>query len=66
MKREHWTKDIDCNECYNCDRCFNLFRRKHHCRLCGKIFCNPCSINYISPYGISLEEQRLQTQIKDR
>ena len=37
-----WDNDIDYNHCYNCASKFNLFLRKHHCRRCGKIFCNEC------------------------
>ncbi len=29
--------------CYKCNGAFGLLNRKHHCRACGRIFCNPCS-----------------------
>uniref|UniRef100_A0A6S8I7N2 FYVE-type domain-containing protein n=2 Tax=Amphora coffeiformis TaxID=265554 RepID=A0A6S8I7N2_9STRA len=29
--------------CASCKAEFNPFNRRHHCRLCGKIFCNDCS-----------------------
>jgi hypothetical protein len=29
--------------CSNCRESFNPINRRHHCRLCGKIFCNNCS-----------------------
>lgn len=29
--------------CSSCKSEFNPFNRRHHCRLCGKIFCNDCS-----------------------
>ncbi|WP_458439374.1 FYVE zinc finger domain-containing protein, partial [Klebsiella pneumoniae] len=32
--------DQSCRVCYECDSQFTLFNRKHHCRLCGRIFCN--------------------------
>ncbi len=29
--------------CMKCNTGFTLFNRKHHCRACGRIFCNDCS-----------------------
>lgn len=34
--KEFWIPDEQCKECNNCKSPFNLFRRKHHCRTCGK------------------------------
>ncbi|PWN51581.1 FYVE-domain-containing protein [Violaceomyces palustris] len=38
-----WERDTDVNECRGCSRRFTFFVRKHHCRRCGKIFCDSCS-----------------------
>ena len=43
-----WTEDSSVNSCHNCKDEFTLFFRKHHCRLCGKIFCYNCSNNYVN------------------
>lgn len=37
-----WMPDSKSRECYDCEAKFNTFRRKHHCRLCGQIFCSRC------------------------
>lgn len=29
-------------ECYECSEKFTTFRRRHHCRVCGQIFCSQC------------------------
>jgi len=29
-------------ECYDCCEKFTTFRRRHHCRVCGQIFCSKC------------------------
>ena len=41
--RQHWMPDRLCKHCYACDAPFTVFRRRHHCRLCGQVFCNTCS-----------------------
>nr|XP_012144175.1 PREDICTED: RUN and FYVE domain-containing protein 2 isoform X1 [Megachile rotundata] len=40
-----WANDRLVTHCKSCNREFNITRRKHHCRNCGKIFCNACSDN---------------------
>lgn len=35
--------DEACETCYDCGAPFSTFRRKHHCRVCGQIFCWECS-----------------------
>ncbi|XP_017482911.1 PREDICTED: putative 1-phosphatidylinositol 3-phosphate 5-kinase [Rhagoletis zephyria] len=37
-----WMPDSKAKECYDCAHKFSTFRRKHHCRLCGQIFCSKC------------------------
>ena len=37
-----WQPDSEVNEC-SCGSVFSLFNRKHHCRLCGQIFCSTCA-----------------------
>jgi hypothetical protein len=43
LKRPVWTSDETVNICYGCRQYFSPFRRKHHCRNCGNIFCQNCS-----------------------
>ncbi|CAJ0945376.1 unnamed protein product, partial [Mesorhabditis belari] len=40
--RQYWMPDSTGRECYQCEEKFTAFRRKHHCRLCGQIFCAKC------------------------
>lgn len=42
LSREFWMKDERTNNCSLCETEFTLFRRKHHCRICGKIICKYC------------------------
>lgn len=34
--KDFWMPDEQCRECFDCNAPFNIFRRKHHCRTCGK------------------------------
>ncbi|EDO44969.1 predicted protein, partial [Nematostella vectensis] len=45
MKEMKWTDDKEALNCQQCEQPFSLSRRKHHCRSCGGIFCQPCSSN---------------------
>lgn len=33
------------SECPHCDAVFSMSKRRHHCRLCGDVFCDACSSN---------------------
>ena len=38
-----WRKDKHAKTCQHCKRIFSVTIGKHHCRCCGRIFCNDCS-----------------------
>jgi hypothetical protein len=37
-----WKSDGDRGSCASCTAGFSILKRRHHCRLCGDIFCDPC------------------------
>lgn len=39
-----WVPDTASKRCQICLASFNLTRRRHHCRLCGLLICNDCSL----------------------
>ena len=39
-----WHKDDDHPSCELCNKKFTFFNRRHHCRNCGKIICDDCSM----------------------
>ena len=41
--RRFWMPDSAVRSCHACDVAFSFFLRRHHCRLCGQIFCWKCS-----------------------
>ena len=42
LRRRHWIPDTKSNECFwpACRVVFGPFNRRHHCRMCGLIFCS--------------------------
>ncbi|KRX88951.1 1-phosphatidylinositol 3-phosphate 5-kinase [Trichinella pseudospiralis] len=40
--RQCWMPDSSGKDCYECREKFTAFRRRHHCRICGQIFCYRC------------------------
>lgn len=47
MSRDFWMPDRSCRMCYECESQFTIFNRRHHCRICGKVFCGKCTNNNI-------------------
>ena len=43
QSKQFWMPDKYCKVCYACEEPFTMYRRKHHCRMCGQIFCSNCS-----------------------
>uniref|UniRef100_A0A4W2DQ97 FYVE and coiled-coil domain autophagy adaptor 1 n=1 Tax=Bos indicus x Bos taurus TaxID=30522 RepID=A0A4W2DQ97_BOBOX len=49
---ERWPGDMEANHCLDCKREFSWMVRRHHCRICGRIFCYYCCNNYaVSKHG---------------
>ena len=40
--RRNWRPDSSVTGCQGCGSKFSLFHRRHHCRMCGEIFCSDC------------------------
>ena len=38
-----WIPDERVRRCFGCGTTFSTFRRKHHCRSCGRVFCSACT-----------------------
>ncbi|XP_056176635.1 1-phosphatidylinositol-3-phosphate 5-kinase FAB1B isoform X2 [Syzygium oleosum] len=60
VSRDFWMPDQSCRVCYDCDSHFNIINRRHHCRLCGRVFCGKCTANSVpatsTDYKASCEE----------
>ncbi|XP_018084520.1 zinc finger FYVE-type containing 21 L homeolog isoform X1 [Xenopus laevis] len=42
LEEPPWVPDKECPRCMHCDAKFDFITRKHHCRRCGKCFCDKC------------------------
>ncbi|KAM5339076.1 zinc finger FYVE domain-containing protein 21 isoform 2-T2 [Glossophaga mutica] len=42
LEEPPWVPDKECPRCMQCDAKFDFLTRKHHCRRCGKCFCDKC------------------------
>ena len=55
MKAMPLISDHVAASCYSCATKFTAFRRRHHCRVCGQIFCHACCSIFVD--GASLGKQ---------
>ncbi|KAK9718393.1 hypothetical protein K7432_005548 [Basidiobolus ranarum] len=56
-----WVPDSEASKCACCNELFNpVTRRKHHCRLCGKVVCHGCSSKRFMIPGIYGENSRVE------
>lgn len=55
-----WVDDHESPSCKNCSVRFTIFRRRHHCRMCGRVFCGSCVFKRVlsAPrYGLPGDKQ---------
>lgn len=43
LKEPEWVPDNECDKCMSCQCQFTTFKRRHHCRRCGRCYCNSCT-----------------------
>ncbi|EFA78473.1 hypothetical protein PPL_09125 [Heterostelium album PN500] len=46
-----WQPDASTLNCFTCKINFTFFRRRHHCRNCGQLFCSKCSSHSAKAQG---------------
>ncbi|KAJ8628070.1 hypothetical protein MRB53_021377 [Persea americana] len=49
MRGVNWVEDA--SHCQGCSSQFTFFNRKHHCRRCGGLFCNSCTLQRMTLRG---------------
>ncbi|KAF8763223.1 Zinc finger FYVE domain-containing protein 21 [Argiope bruennichi] len=45
IREPFWVPDGESPSCAHCHTKFDFLTRRHHCRRCGNVFCNPCCEN---------------------
>lgn len=48
-----WVEDESVEKCFSCGTGFSVILRRHHCRLCGRVFCYYCS-NYFTTLPLDI------------
>jgi len=62
-----WVDDTNVTQCKSCGFVFSFIIRKHHCRMCGHVFCRYCAaetwplpkFEYLSPVRVCRKCARL-------
>ncbi len=54
-----WQADATAKSCQNCKSAFSFWKRRHHCRSCGLIFCDECTAARRVIPGKSPNKQRV-------
>ena len=57
VEKSSWAHDHSASHCKLCTDKFTLFRRRHHCRSCGEIFCASCSSTKLSYPWLDITEK---------
>ncbi|KNC87066.1 hypothetical protein SARC_00810 [Sphaeroforma arctica JP610] len=52
----YWAPDDQCRSCYQCGAQFTTFRRRHHCRICGQIYCWNCCHSRVDCSTVGIDE----------
>ena len=63
ISKSKWISDDKATSCFNCNSDFLfLLKRRHHCRMCGQVFCSKCSNYFLEPssLGISHDEKLIR------
>ena len=61
-----WQKDSEVHTCQKCHTKFGVFTRRHHCRECGRIFCDKCTKHRVTLDNPLTETGRSSVQgVKD-
>ncbi|XP_041468741.1 zinc finger FYVE domain-containing protein 21-like isoform X1 [Lytechinus variegatus] len=63
LQEPPWIPDEQCHYCMKCQAKYDLVKRRHHCRRCGKCFCGPCCstkvllprMNFVDPVRLCEE-----------
>lgn len=55
LSKAFWMPDESVKECRECQSYFTPLRRKHHCRICGLVYCSRCASHIVSGSRFGLD-----------
>lgn len=61
-----WVPDHRVTMCQLCMQPFNLMNRRHHCRCCGQVVCNECSLNKRPLKYLRNKQERVCDECNDK
>ena len=62
-----WVMDVEVSNCQMCGVQFDTFKRKHHCRKCGGIFCSNCAAHRrLMPAGSTISVGGISAKLNER
>lgn len=68
--RGSWQPDSSARACMLCETKFSLLTRRHHCRICGLVFCAKCAPHRLriehSASGMSVRTVSVEHGVRDR
>jgi len=61
-----WVPDDLAHSCFHCNATFTVFLRRHHCRACGRCFCDNCApLRRLPPSQVSETATGKERQCRD-
>ena len=58
--KDWWVADKMAKQCYECRTNFTVLTRRHHCRVCGQIFCHKCSDNFLPGHRLGFAQDTVR------
>ncbi|XP_072031981.1 zinc finger FYVE domain-containing protein 21-like isoform X2 [Amphiura filiformis] len=63
LEEPPWIPDNQCISCQNCNAKYDIVKRRHHCRRCGRCYCGTCCstklplprMNFVDPVRLCAE-----------
>ena len=63
LRREDWAQDRNYPQCHLCKETFTVFKRRHHCRICGLVFCEKCTASTLTANSADNSAEVLRVRV---
>jgi len=58
LSPRRWVRDDEAPTCAKCQGEFSLVTRRHHCRMCGNVFCSKCCDHFVLMQELGYEDEQ--------